>query len=83
MDDVDDSGTSVSVDSDAEVREIAQPMAAEDDNLKDQVEEIPKEIVLEDENNNIISEDLKEDGKEINYGNIAKKKKITNNYNFL
>ena len=75
-DDVDDSTsiTSGSVNSAAEVCEMAV-----DDNLKDQVEEFvkveePKEV-LEDENNNI-SEDLKENAKQINYGNLSQKKMI-------
>ena len=75
-DDVDDSTsiTSGSVNSAAEVSVMAA-----DDNLKDHVEEFvkveePKEV-LEDENNNI-SEDLKENAKQINYGNLSQKMMI-------
>ena len=75
-DDVDDSTsiTSGSVNSADEVCEMAA-----DDNLKDHVEEFvkveePKEV-LEDENNNI-SEDLKENAKQINYGNLSQKMMI-------
>ena len=77
--DDDDSGTSVSVDSGTSVSvnsategEIAKPM--DDLNLKDQVEESakggPKEVLEADENNNNV-EDVKDDAKQINYGNIA------------